>query len=41
MNHSILKSIAEKHKCPVYVYDGNKIKNNMSDLPTLSMVLKN
>ena len=26
MNHSILKSIAEKHKCPVYVYDGNKIK---------------
>ena len=26
MNNSILKSIAEKHKCPVYVYDGNKIK---------------
>jgi len=32
MNHSILKSIAEKHKCPVYVYDGNKIKKQYERL---------
>ena len=32
MNHSILKSIAEIHKCPVYVYDGNKIKKQYERL---------
>ena len=32
MNHSILKSIAEKHKCPIYVYDGNKIKKQYERL---------
>ena len=32
MNYSILKSIAEKHKCPVYVYDGNKIKKQYERL---------
>ena len=32
MNHSILISIAEKHKCPVYVYDGNKIKKQYERL---------
>ena len=32
MNHSILKSIAEKHKCPVYIYDGNKIKKQYERL---------
>ena len=32
MNHSILKLIAEKHKCPVYVYDGNKIKKQYERL---------
>ena len=32
MNHSILKSIAEKHKCTVYVYDGNKIKKQYERL---------
>ena len=32
MNHSILKSIAKKHKCPVYVYDGNKIKKQYERL---------
>ena len=32
MNHSILKSIAEKHKCPIYVYDSNKIKKQYERL---------
>ena len=32
MNHSILNLIAEKHKCPVYVYDGNKIKKQYERL---------
>ena len=32
MNHSTLKSIAENHKCPVYVYDGNKIKKQYERL---------
>ena len=41
MNHSILKSIAEKHKCPVYVYDGNKIKKQYERLTNAFSSIKN
>ena len=32
MEQSILKSIAEKHNGPIYVYDGNKIENQYKRL---------
>ena len=41
MNHSILKSIAEKHKCPIYVYDGNKIKKQYERLTNAFSSIKN
>ena len=41
MNHSILKSIAEEHKCPVYVYDGNKIKKQYERLTNAFSSIKN
>ena len=41
MNHSILKSISEKHKCPVYVYDGNKIKKQYERLTNAFSSIKN
>ena len=41
MNHSILKSIAEKHNCPIYVYDGNKIKKQYERLTNAFSSIKN
>ena len=41
MNNTILKSIAEKHKCPIYVYDGNKIKKQYERLTNAFSSIKN